>query len=462
MSEGAAAPQAIHSDGTIGRRYWARREVRWGAGVTVFAGLMRLGLWRIYQPASFGDTPAYLRLAEVISGGSLRGYDGTRTPGYPAFLALAGGDPARAWIAQMGLGLLITLGIYWVCWRLSRRPPLAAAVAASYSLLPGLLFFEGALLTETLTTFFVIACMVCLAGLEGSTNDRQAVGIAGVLGLSASLAALTRPLFFVLPVVLLPFVWHLVRERRRRWVCCGVFLLAPILCLGGWLAFIHGKYGMISPTVMGGYSLVQHTGAFFEYLPDEAAPIRDTYLRFRDAQVAARGTQTNAIWDAIPEISRVSGLGFYDLSREMQRLSLWLIREHPELYARSAAEGWIAFWKAPVFWQPELVSAGWLRPWLEAAAAITRPLLVVANLIFLGLCLGALFMGRMRRALTASSTVLAGAVMVLVVSVVQTLLDHGDNPRFLVPLQMVVVMVVVLSIEADWSGRSARGGSAGA
>jgi peptidoglycan/LPS O-acetylase OafA/YrhL len=82
--------------------------------------------------------------------------------------------------------------------------------------------------------------------------------------------------------------------------------------------------------------------------------------------------------------------------------------------------------------------------------------------MFLGLCLGALFMGRMRRALTASSTVLAGAVMVLVVSVVQTLLDHGDNPRFLVPLQMVVVMVVVLSIEADWSGRSARGGSAGA
>jgi hypothetical protein len=462
MSEGATAPSAIRPDETVGRGFWARREVRWGAGVMVFAGLMRLGLWLIYEPAFFGDTATYLRLAQVISGGSLRGYDGTRTPGYPAFLALVGGDPERAWMAQMGLGLLITLGIYWVCWRLSRRPRLAAAVAASYSLLPGLLFFEGALLTETLTTFFVIACMVCLAGLEVSSNDRWAVGIAGLLGLSASLAALTRPLFFVLPVILLPFVWHLARQRRQRWARCGAFVLAPILCLGGWLAFIHSKYGMISPTVMGGYSLVQHTGAFFEYLPDEAAPIRDTYLRYRDAQIAARGTQTNAIWDAIPEISRVSGLGFYDLSREMQRLSLWLIREHPDLYARSAAEGWIAFWKVPVFWELELVSPGWLPPWLYTYAAATRLLLVGANLMFLGLCLGALFVGRMRRALAASSTVLAGAVMVLAVSVVQTLLDHGDNPRFLVPLQMVVVMVVVLSIEADWSGRSTRGGSAGA
>jgi hypothetical protein len=44
---------------------------------------------------------------------------------------------------------------------------------------------------------------------------------------------------------------------------------------------------------------------------------------------------------------------------------------------------------------------------------------------------------------------------VLVVSVVQTLLDHGDNPRFLVPLQMVVVVVVVLTVEAYFAHRTA-------
>ncbi len=213
---------------------------------------------------------------------------------------------------------------------------------------------------------------------------------------------------------------------------------------------------MLSPTVMGGYSLVQHTGAFFEYLPDEAAPIRDTYLRYRQAQLAARGTQTNAIWDAIPEISRASGLGFYDLSREMQRLSLWLIRQHPDLYARSAAEGWVAFWKAPIYWDLQLVSPAWLETALPAYANLTRLLLAGTNLAFLALCLAGLFLRRVRRALAAHTTTLAGAAMVLVVSVVQTLLDHGDNPRFLVPLQMVVVVVVVLTAEAYFAHRAAE------
>jgi hypothetical protein len=354
----------------------------------------------------------------------------------------------------MVLGLLITLGIYWVCWGLTGRPRLAAGVAATYSLLPGLLFFEAALLTETLTTFFIIGCLVGLAALERSTKGRSAAVIAGLLGLSASLAALARPLFFVLPVVLLPFVWF-SGVGRERWARSAAFALAPIVLLGGWLAFIDGKYGMLSPTVMGGYSLVQHTGAFFEYLPDEAAPIRDTYLRYRQAQLAARGTQTNAIWDAIPEISRASGLGFYDLSREMQRLSLWLIRQHPDLYARSAAEGWVAFWKAPIYWDLQLVSPAWLETALPAYANLTRLLLVGTNLAFLALCLAGLFLRRVRCALAAHTTTLAGAAMVLVVSVVQTLLDHGDNPRFLVPLQMVVVVVVVLTAEAYLTHRAA-------
>jgi hypothetical protein len=34
--------------------------------------------------------------------------------------------------------------------------------------------------------------------------------------------------------------------------------------------------------------------------------------------------------------------------------------------------------------------------------------------------------------------------MVWLISILQTLLDHGDNPRFLVPMQMVVIFVVIV------------------
>lgn len=454
----SVAPQALPEGAkpTAKQPVWRRAEVRWGAGVMALAGLIRLLFWQVYQPTPFGDTAAYLRLAKVVAGLSLRGYDGTRTPGYPAFLALVGEDPHRVWLGQTVLGLLITLGIYWVCWRLSRNAPLAAGVAGMYSLLPGQLFFEAALLTETLTTFFVVGCLVVLLALQLSPTESSAAVWAALLGLSASLAGLTRPLFFVLPAILLPFVWFSgAAGGRTRWVRSAAFSLAPILLLGSWLGFIHSKYGMLSPTVMGGYSLVQHTGAFFEYLPDEAAPIRDTYLRYREAQIAARGTQTNAIWDAIPELSRASGLGFYDLSREMQRLSLWLIREHPELYGRSVAEGWVAFWKAPIYWDLSAFSSVPLRTGMALYASFTRGILILFNLAFLMLCAGALAIGQVRRALVRHATVSAGAAMVLGISIAQTLLDHGDNPRFLIPLQMVVVMVVVLTVEAYVANRAA-------
>jgi len=166
-----------------------------------------------------------------------------------------------------------------------------------------------------------------------------------------------------LPPVLAPFVWlagGLLRragrpvvvraEAGRRIARLAAFGLPSVLLLGGWILWVYRTYEMLSPTTMGGYHLVQHTGEFFEYLPDEQATLRDTYLKYRDAQIAARGTQANAIWDAIPELSEVSGLSFFGLSAELQRLSLQLIRQHPLLYLANVVEGWIDFWKAPVYW----------------------------------------------------------------------------------------------------------------
>ena len=76
---------------------------------------------------------------------------------------------------------------------------------------------------------------------------------------------------------------------------------------------------------MTGYNLIQHTGNYFEYVPDEYASLRDTYIKYRDAHIAQFGTQTNAIWDAIPEMSKVSGYSFYALSRVLARISIDLI-----------------------------------------------------------------------------------------------------------------------------------------
>ncbi len=342
------------------------RDIDPGKNAWIAGGLLaaiglaeRALLWAGYPPVEYSDTSAYLRLGRVLSRWTaawtrrparprLPGFHrpGRRRPAVdlrpaararPGDLAAPVLDDAAHDAAASGLGL---------------------AVGLAYDLIPGQFLFEANLLTETLTAFSLMLSMTLLAELQLAGRRRAEVLWALLLGIVSALPGLVRPVYFYLPVWLLPFVWaDSVDGARRRVARLAAFVPGPALLLGGWLWFIYSSYGMLSPTVVIGFGLIQHTGSYFEYLPDSAAPIRDTYVRLRDERIAARGDQSNTIWDAIPELSRVSGLGFYDLSREIQRLSLQLIREHPWWYARSVAEGWVDFWKAPVWWSPEAIES---------------------------------------------------------------------------------------------------------
>jgi hypothetical protein len=221
----------------------------------------------------------------------------------------------------------------------------------------------------------------------------------------------------------------------------GVLTPALVMVIG-WTLYIYTTYGVFSLTTMSGYHLMQHTGNFFEYVPDQYAALRDTYIKYRDARVAEFGTQGNTIWEAIPEMERVSGLNFFQLSRTLERLSIQLIREHPDLYLRNVASGWWLFWRAPVYWAPQTIAPP-LRGILEALVLVERGGLFLANLVFLVTSLLVLFWKKARRSLRVTSLMGLTACLVWAASILQTLLDHGDNPRFLVPLQSWVVLWVL-------------------
>ncbi len=439
------------------------RHARPGKNAWIAGGLLaacglaeRVLLWAGYPPVEYSDTSAYLRLGRVLSRGTLDGLDGRRVPGYPAFTALAGGDPRSIYALQLGLGLAISLLLFWMTLRMTRSVGLGLAVGLAYDLIPGQLFFEANLLAETLTTFTLALSMAVLAELQLDRKKAAGVLWAVLLGIVSSLPGLVRPVYFYLPVWLLPFVWgSFVDGSRRRIARLAAFVPGPALLLGGWLWFIYSSYGMISPTVVTGFGLIQHTGSYFEYLPDSAAPIRDTYVRLRDERIAERGDQSNTIWDAIPELSRVSGLGFYDLSREIQRLSLQLIREHPWWYASSVAEGWMDFWKAPVWWSPEAIESPVIRGALSVWGTAGRLLSLLANGLFLLGTVAVTLSRRARLRFGVDRHMLAAGGTVWVSSVLQTLFEHGDNARFLVPAQMLVIYVVARMAYAWW--RPSRG-----
>ena len=420
----------------------------WGLLLVLFAILLRLFLWVHYQPITYSDTyGGYMRLAEVLLDFTLKGYDGTRVPLYPAFLASLGMDEQKIWITQMLLGVVIVLLLYWITWRTTTSIAMALVVAGIYAFLPAHVLMEANLLTETLTTFWVVLSYALLLYYLHSNRPARSLIAALLLGISVSAAGMTRALFFPVSIWFLVFVFLGGGEGwKSRILNSAVYCIAPILILGGWVWFIYDLSGMLAPTTRVGYNLVQHTGAFFEYLPDEYAPIRDTYLEYRNARIAERGVQHNTIWEALPAMAESSGLHFFQLSRELQRLSWMLIFEHPGLFLRSAFEGWINFWKAPVIWQVSAFDSEAIGFPVTLLSYFNRALALGANLLFLMISFGMVVSREIRARLNIDLFTISIIGGVWLISIFQTIFEHGDNPRFLVPQQMMVIYVAVRSL----------------
>jgi hypothetical protein len=410
----------------------------WQAGlgaVLLVGALQRALLWLCYPPVTYSDTGAYHRLAQAILAG-WRDYDGTRPPGYPVFMALVGGD-AAVYALQLLLGLAATALFFWIGWRLTGSVRFGAAAGLAHTLNAGQLFFEANLLSESLTTFWLALLLAgVVLALEKREHPRWALWLG--VGLCAGLAGMTRSLFLFFPAWVVVALALFIRGWGRRLQMALAVLLPGMILLGLWVNFMNTRYGIFGVTTMTGYHLVQHTGAFFELVPEKDALLRDTFLKYRDEKIALTGTPANAIWDAIPEMMQAADLNFHSLSSQLTRISLELIAAHPDRYIASAAEGWWLFWRAPVYWKPE--AFGTVQGVFFALVLAERALLFGANLLFLLTSALAVVSKRWRAWLRPTPAWVFIAASVWATSVLQTLPDHGDNPRFLIPLQTWVVL----------------------
>jgi hypothetical protein len=426
----------------VGNTLWS-----WFIVLIVLGTLLRVGLWFVYEPIEYSDTGAYFRLAAGLEDLTLSGYDGSRVPGYPFFIALVGMDAYVIWAAQMALGLLTSMLMFWLAWETLGSPVLSFLIGGLQAVFPATILFEANLLTETLTIFLISLIVVLIAVFRRIESHLLKYVLVCLLGISASLVGLVRPIFFPLTLWLLPFLWLFSgADLKHRLSTIGLYALFPLIMQGGWLFYMKTHYHVISPTAIGGYSMVQHSGEFFEALPDEYATIRDVYIEYRDAQIAARGSQNNAIWQAVPALTEASGLSFYELSRTLGMLSWRLIREHPAGYLVNVAEGWVWFWKAPVYWRPDLIKSEIFRQVLHFSAQLGRGLALVANAGFLVISAALLFCRKVRDWVKIDPMLVLVGGFIWWTSILQSLFEHGDNPRFLVPLQMILIYFVVRCI----------------
>ena len=437
---------------------FAGQVTGWLGLVITIAILERLALWLIYSPVIFDDSNSYRRLAGQILGSAP--FDGTRSPGYPIFLAWLGPN-SNVYAVQLVLGFATTLLFFYLGWLVTNNQKAGAAAALIHTLNLGQLLFEADILAETLTTFLVMIAICGGVYLLKQENIKQFsiknITVALLIGLSGGLATQVRPQFIFLPF-LIAFVlgcknlyttkdtkkhqtkpFNLPTFNVQPLTILLLFAIAiPALIINLlWVNYIHTQFGSWSMSSVDGYHIVQHTGKFFEYVPNENAAIRDTFLKYRTIQIAKTGRASNTIWEAVPELKEVSGLGFYKLSNKIQEISRQLILDHPLLYLASVFESWFWFWSSPFYWRPG--AFGPIGDWLTQ---FQRIVLWAANAIFVAGTFTFAFQ-TVRKTLAMPPALWLLLTTTWVNSILQAIVEASENPRYSVSTQTLVLIVVI-------------------
>lgn len=196
---------------------------------------------RLFDVSFYADDAVfYARLARSIAEGHGMSLDGHATayvgPGYPLFLAgllIAGADTFAVGVVQSVLGALTAvlagaIAIELECARTGRRPSrvLAAIAGLGVALYPHLVFWTGYLLTETLFVFLAAASLYATV----MAANRGSLGWGALAGVASAFAALTRPAYLGVAVIVLLW-WVLAQLATAR---AGHRIALPItfaLCL---------------------------------------------------------------------------------------------------------------------------------------------------------------------------------------------------------------------------------------
>ena len=418
---------------------------------------IRVLLWSVYEPIHHSDTSSYFSVARAISTGDFSDYQGRRTPGYPILLILAGLDPATVWLYQMAAGLLVSALLFYLTLQLTNRAWWAALVGMTYNLNLAQLFYEANLISETMTTLAVTVTVSLLFLVSGQLyrGARVLRGL-GALGLAAGWAVLTRPQFAFVPVLvgglvgLSTFSMGRCAKRGIRRAC--VAGLPGVLLMLGWSSFNYSQVGYFALSTFQGFNLTNHSVAWIETAPERYATVRDVLLKYREEKVARTGRHSMAVFEALPELQEATGLSMPALSKELQEMSIAIFLRNPLRYGLAVMGAWTDFWLAPNYWRLERLRPPSLARPLERAWNVEKWVLRFLNAAFLALVGVLILSGSVHLQSKKGLQMVSVVAVVLFSSWIQALTEYGENPRYGITVQPLVVLFVLNMVHAYWKG----------
>ena len=427
------------------------RAVVW---LTVIAVAIRAGMLLVYQPITFQDTGTYHTLASQLLAFDFRDYRGQRTPGYSVILLLAGQDHFIVWLMQSAMGVLVSLLLFGICFVHTHNAVWSFFAGLCHSLALNQVIFEANMLSETFNTLIIVLSVACLVSALKS-DPRPRFGVAA--GFALALATLTRPVCIYMGPIFVVLVLLFERNRKRLAAGLGAAFLVPVL---GWAVFNKVTINYFGLTTLVGYNLTNHSGAFMEKAGDQYATIRDIYLNYREKRFEQGKSHRFTIFDARDEMLEKTGLDEIGLSRQLTKLSLELFVSHPLLYLRGVAEAWASFWLPAIYMDKDKFKMPSAAKVIAAIWPVERIAILMLNFIAIAVSGWVLVRAALQRCkgISGLSIPLIVTCVIMAASVLQALVEFGENPRYGVPTQSLALTLVLLAawdIRSHFRGRSA-------
>src|ERR1019366_2390124 len=193
----------------------AKRLRRHQAAVAFLAllaisSLVRLLVGLNFRARASWDTPGFVLAAQSIRSLDFSQYDGKRTPIYPLLLLIGGMDwDVVRWIQAL-LGIGIASILFAITWHRTRSAAASFVVGLLSSLALSELLYEQIIYSEKLCTFWIALSLLAFARMKA--NESDSIWDYALLGTSAALAGMTRPMFLFLG----PLYFCFVMARARR------------------------------------------------------------------------------------------------------------------------------------------------------------------------------------------------------------------------------------------------------
>ena len=295
-------------------------------------------------PLVEADSPGYMEVAQDLKDFHIDQLHG-RTPGYPLLLLLTGSTqtPTRTLFVVSLLLHFVSIWFLAAALYLCGLKERALILFGLILLLPLYVERSGYVLTENLCQFTLV--LACVGVIFWITSHK--IRWILISSIATAYSGLTRPTYQILALAIIAYLLFIPipsnMNKKQKFKASIILLIGSIVFVGGYALINYLKFNYFGITHMLGFHLTTRTIRYIERLPEEHAVVRDILVRHRDAHLVkphSSHTGYMAIWSAIPELKKATGLSEIQLSRYLLHINLFLIQKAPLYYLR---EVFIAF-----------------------------------------------------------------------------------------------------------------------